>query len=98
MKRLVSACSVALGTTALAMPPSAPAATPVGTCTKSYQPYLRDQFAALGATPDQQQLFAAIFDAVNKNGDAIVCFKFYPNGLHDIHSGNLVDNNAAPHS
>jgi hypothetical protein len=27
-----------------------------------------------------------------------ICFKYYPNGPHDIHQGTLVDNNAAPHA
>ena len=73
------------------------AANPVGTCPDSYSPLTREQFVALGATPEEQQLFAEVFDIVNKNGDAVACFKFYPNGLHHGHAGNIVDNNAAPH-
>jgi hypothetical protein len=83
--------AAALGAIALALPGSAPATNPGGTCTHSYQPYTRAEFAALG--PD----FGDIFDAVNKNGDAYICFKYYPNGPHDVHLGNVVDNNAAPH-
>jgi hypothetical protein len=90
-------CAAASSLIALAVAGPASAANPGGTCTNSYSPYTREQFVGLGTTPDQQQLFAEIFDVVNNNGDAIVCFKFYPNGPHHGHPGNVVDNNAAPH-
>jgi hypothetical protein len=74
------------------------AVNPGGTCTDSYSPYTREQLTALGTTPDEQELFAEVFDLVNKNADAVVCFKFYPNGPHHGHAGTVVDNNAAPHA
>lgn len=39
----------------------------------------------------------AIFTVIDTNADGYVCFKYYPNGPHGIHLGNLVDNKAAPH-
>lgn len=42
-------------------------------------------------------LAQAAFTAVNANGDAYVCYKPYPNGSHNGHYGNFVDNTAAPH-
>ena len=92
-----AATATASGLITLAVAAPASAANPGGTCTNSYSPYTREQLAALGTTPDEQQLFAEIFDVVNNNGDAIVCFKFFPNGPHHGHAGNVVDNNAAPH-
>ena len=73
------------------------AASPVGRCPDSYSPLTREQLVALGTTPEDQQLFAEVFDVVNKNGDTVVCFKLFPNGLHHGHAGNVVDNHAAPH-
>lgn len=72
---------------------SAPAgaATPVGTCTNSYQPYTYDELAF---DPAAQ----AIFSVIDANGDGVICFKFYPNGPHAGHFGNLVDDKAAPHT
>jgi hypothetical protein len=72
--------------------PAAPAtaATPTGTCTNSYAPYTYDQ---LGFDPAAQ----AIFTVIDTNGNGIVCFKYYPNGPHAGHAGNLVDDKAAPH-
>lgn len=68
----------------------AQAATPTGTCTQSYSPYTYD---GLAFDPAAQ----AIFPVIDANGDGIVCFKFYPNGPHAGHAGNLVDDKAAPH-
>ena len=90
-------CLTVSGMLAMATAVPAVAANPGGTCTDSYSPLTREQFAALGTTPEEQQLFAGIFDAVNKNGDALVCFKLFPNGPHHGHGGNVIDNNAAPH-
>ena len=67
------------------------AATPVGTCTNSYTAYTYDELAF---DPDAQ----AIFPVIDANGDGIICFKAYPNGPHDAHLGNLVDDKAAPHT
>jgi hypothetical protein len=82
-----------LGATTLApmvLTASATAAPPIGTCTKSYAPYTSD---ALGFDPAAQ----AIFTVIDTNGDGIICFKYYPNGPHAGHAGNLVDDKAAPH-
>ena len=67
------------------------AATPTGTCTNSYT--LMTQ-ADLEFDPAAQ----AIFSVIDANGDGFVCFKYYPNGPHAGHAGNLVDDKAAPHS
>ncbi len=75
--------------TAIAGP--ADAATPVGVCTNSYDPYTLTQLAF---DPAAQ----AIFSELDTNGDGVVCFKFYPNGPHAGHYGNLVDDKAAPHT
>jgi hypothetical protein len=69
---------------------SASAQPPVGTCTSSYGMYSYDQ---LGFDPAAQ----AIFSVIDTNADGYVCFKAYPNGPHNGHLGNLVDNKAAPH-
>jgi hypothetical protein len=79
----------ALGITLAAGPAGA---TPqVGTCTNSYAPYT---FAQLAFDQDAQ----AIFMVIDTNMDGLICFKAYPNGDHNGHLGNLVDDKAAPHS
>jgi hypothetical protein len=70
---------------------SANADTPVGTCTNSYSPNTYEQLAF---DPDAQ----AIFSVIDANGDGVICFKPYPNGDHNGHLGNLVDDKAAPHA
>ena len=89
--RIVMAVTVAVAVSpALAAAPAH--ATPqVGTCTSSYTAYTYDQLAF---DPDAQ----AIWDVINTNGDTIICFKPYPNGDHNGHLGNLVDDKAAPHT
>lgn len=82
---------VAASTVLVAVAGPADAATPVGTCTNSYEPYT---FDSLAFDPDAQ----AIFSVIDANGDGIICFKFYPNGPHAGHLGNLVDDKAAPHT
>ena len=78
----------------LALAPGvAQASPPVGTCTNSYTELSYDQ---VGMLPDGA-LAQAVFDVVNANGDAYVCYKPYPNGPHNGHYGNFVDNTAAPH-
>ena len=91
----VSTIGVALGTSLLVAlaPGVAQASPPVGTCTKSYTELTYEQ---AGMLPDPVQAQAA-FTAVNANGDAFVCYKPYPNGPHNGHYGNFVDNTAAPH-
>jgi hypothetical protein len=69
---------------------SAGATPPVGTCTKSYGLY---SYAQLAFDPAAQDIFAV----VDTNGDGYICFKAYPNGPHQGHAGNLVDDKAAPH-
>jgi hypothetical protein len=86
---------VTLGTPLLlALAPGvAQASPPVGTCTKSYTELTYHQ---VGMLPDGA-LAQAVFNVVNANGDAYVCYKPYPNGPHNGHYGNFVDNTAAPH-
>jgi hypothetical protein len=74
-------------------PGVAEASPPVGTCTSSYTELTYDQ---AGMLPDGA-LAQAAFNVVNANGDAYVCYKPYPNGPHNGHYGNFVDNTAAPH-
>jgi hypothetical protein len=69
------------------------ASPPVGTCTNSYTEMTYDQ---VGMLPDGT-LAQSVFNVVNANGDAYVCYKPYPNGPHNGHYGNFVDNTAAPH-
>jgi len=90
-----SAVGVAAGTSLVVAfaPGVAQASSPVGTCTNSYSALTYRQ---AGMLPDPAQAEAA-FTAVNKNGDAYVCYKPYPNGPHNGHYGNFVDNTAAPH-
>lgn len=66
------------------------AATPIGTCTKSYT---AETYDALAFDPAAQ----AIFTVIDANGNGTICFKPYPNGPHAGHAGNLVDDTAAPH-
>jgi hypothetical protein len=84
-----------LGTTLLlALAPGvANASPPIGTCTSSYTELTYDQ---VGMLPDGD-LAQSVFNAVNANGDAYVCYKPYKNGPHNGHYGNFVDNTAAPH-
>jgi hypothetical protein len=84
-----------LGTSLLlALAPGvANASPPVGTCTSSYTELTYDQ---VGMLPDGA-LAQSVFNVVNANGDAYVCYKPYPNGPHNGHYGNFVDNTAAPH-
>jgi hypothetical protein len=76
---------------AMASVPPASATPQVGTCTQSYSAYTYDQLAF---DPAAQTIFAV----VDSNDDGIVCFKYYPNGPHAGHAGNLVDDKAAPHA
>ena len=85
------AVTVACSTSMMAIAGPADAGTPTGTCTSSYAPYTYAQFAF-------DPLAQAIFPVIDTNGDGIVCFKFYPNGSHAGHLGNLVDDKAAPHT
>jgi hypothetical protein len=84
---IVATCAAVMFTCAS----GAQAATPVGSCTSSYAPYTRDQ---LSFDPAAQ----AIFSVIDANNDGVVCFKYYPNGPHNGHFGNLVDDKAAPHA
>ena len=86
---------LSLGTSLLlALAPGTANASPsVGTCTSSYTELTYDQ---VGMLPDGT-LAQSVFNVVNANGDAYVCYKPYPNGPHNGHYGNFVDNTAAPH-
>jgi hypothetical protein len=69
----------------------ASAGTPTGTCTSSYKPYTLGELAAFDPA------IRDIFSVVDTNGNGIICFKPYPNGSHNGHEGNVVDDKAAPH-
>ena len=92
---LATIVGLSLGTSLLlALAPGiAKASPPVGTCTSSYTELTYDQ---VGMLPDAT-LAQSVFNVVNANGDAYVCYKPYPNGSHNGHYGNFVDNTAAPH-
>jgi hypothetical protein len=77
--------------TSMAIGQPAAAAPQVGTCTQSYDAYTYDQLAF---DPAAQ----AIFTVIDSNDNGVVCFKYYPNGPHAGHAGNLVDDKAAPHT
>jgi hypothetical protein len=83
--------AVACSTSLIAIAGPANAGTPIGTCTNSYEPYTYVQLAF-------DPLAQAIFSVIDTNGDGVICFKFYPNGSHAGHLGNLVDDKAAPHT
>ncbi len=97
--RRIGLTAMTIGVTAgtsllLALAPGvAEASSPAGTCTSSYTELTYDQ---AGMLPDGAQA-QAVFNLVNKNGDGYVCYKPYPNGPHNGHFGNFVDNTAAPH-
>jgi hypothetical protein len=62
-------------------------------CPDSYSTLTRADVAQL---PDAD-LALAIFGAVDKNGDGLVCYKQYPNPPHQGgHFGNFTDNTANP--
>ena len=68
-------------------PATASGVPPVGHCPNSYPTQItRAEAEAAGV--------AVLFDAVNKNGDDIICFKPYPKKT----GGNVIDNTAGPHS
>ena len=92
---VITALAAFIGTPLMTVlaPGVAEASTPVGTCTDSYTALTYEQ---AGMLPDGA-LAQAAFNAVNKNGDAYVCYKPYPNGPHNGHYGNFIDNTAAPH-
>jgi hypothetical protein len=92
---LVATLGITLGTPLLLTLASgvAEASPPVGTCTGSYTELTYEQ---VGMLPDGP-LAQSVFNVVNANGDAYVCYKPYPNGPHNGHYGNFVDNTAAPH-
>lgn len=78
---------------AITLPMAVPAlaGNSVGGCTQSYTKYADD---AVPGGP----VAVAVAAAVDTNGDGFICYKPYPNGDHNGHGGNLVDNNAAPHT
>jgi hypothetical protein len=84
---VAAACSISL----VAVSGPAAAGTPVGSCTNSYGAYTYPQLAF---DRDAQ----AIFLVIDTNRDGVICFKWYPNGSHAGHLGNLVDDKAAPHA
>jgi hypothetical protein len=75
------------------LPTAADASSPVGVCPSDYVSMTKKDVKKL---PDAD-LALAVFDAVDANGDGTVCYRPYPNGSHNGHYGNFVDNTAAPH-
>lgn len=75
------------------IPVPAQATPPVGVCPDGYGMLTKAEVAQL---PDAA-LALPVFDAVNLNGDAYVCYAPYPHGPHpDGHYGNFIDNTANP--
>jgi hypothetical protein len=68
-------------------PATASGGAPVGQCPQSF-PDVITRAEALEIDG------AVIFDAVNKNGDVIICFKPFPNKT----GGVVIDNTASPNS
>jgi hypothetical protein len=69
------------------LPAAASAEPPVGQCPVSHSTEItRDEAAAMNGLE--------LFDAVNKNGDSIVCFKPY----RFKPGGTVIDNSARSHS
>jgi hypothetical protein len=87
---IVPSTTTALTLTAL----PADANPPTGECTSSYSTL---NFDAVGQLPDGP-LAQSIFPIVDSNNDGLVCYKPYPNGDHNGHYGNFVDDKAAPHT
>jgi hypothetical protein len=92
----LQACGAVLAASVLTVltPMTATASPATGVCTESYTALTFDQVGQLPDGPLAQQ----VFTVVNANGDDVVCYKPYPNGPHNGHYGNFVDNKAAPHS
>ena len=93
-RRFAMALTVLVGQAVAVTLAAAPvsAGPPVGTCTRSYDWYSHDDLLAIDPGAD------AVFSAVDANDNEAVCFKLYPNGDHNGHRGNLVDDTAAPHA
>jgi len=89
--RLASGAAAALPVLLAGPTVTASAATPTGTCTSSYT---LSSYDDLSFDPSAQ----AIFSVIDANNDHFICFKAYPNGDHNGHAGNLVDDKAAPHT
>ena len=68
-------------------PATASGIPPDGQCPNSYPTQITQADAEAAGV-------AALFAAVNKNGDGFICFKPYPKKT----GGNVIDNTAAPHS
>lgn len=92
--RMCTGLAVAAALPLLAIVAAEPAAagTPIGTCTNSYTLYDEPTLVAIDPSA------ADIFTVIDTNHDLLVCFKPYPNGDHNGHFGNLVDDKAAPHA
>jgi hypothetical protein len=70
----------------------------VGGCTQSYRMY-SVQAMVSGAVLANDPLAAQVAPIVDKNGDGNVCYKPYPNGVHNNGAGgNFTDNTSGPHS
>ena len=85
-------CSAAVLTASLPGVVGVSVADPqVGTCTSSYTLYSERQLVKIDPG------VADIFDVIDTNGNGYICFKPYPNGDHNGHGGNLVDDKSGSH-
>lgn len=93
--RILRAAAVAGVSIVMSMAMVGPAAAnpQVGSCTSSYTLYDQPTLAAIdqAVTPD-------LFGVIDTNKDLLICFKPYPNGDHNGHGGNLVDDKSGPKS
>ena len=88
--RVVAVAATSIATVTL-LPGVAGADTQVGRCTDSYTLYDEPTLVALDPA------VGPIFSVIDTNNNGLVCFKPYPNGDHNGHGGNLVDDKAGPH-
>ena len=89
----IAAVASASMAVSLALAGPATADPQVGSCTSSYTLYDQPTLAAIdqAVTPD-------LFGVIDTNKDLLICFKPYPNGDHNGHGGNLVDDKSGPKS
>jgi hypothetical protein len=86
--RLARNAAVGCGSLAISMllPGMAGADPQLGSCTSSYTLIDEPTLAAMDSA-----LTVDLFNAIDTNHNGYLCFKFYPNGDHHGHAGNLVD-------
>ena len=86
----VICASIALS---MSLPGVAGADPQVGTCTSSYTLYNERQLAKIDPA-----VTADLFGVIDTNHNGYICFKPYPNGDHNGHGGNLVDDKSGTQS